>query len=196
MPKRKFESPEEFQEYTEDVDEIIFDGFENEKERPQNPVVQENTYSGKIHTNSDVAMLMSDRGTWIYYVSNFYDGSNVDFGIFKKEFPPGLGWFKDKRVIVDLGFQGIKKLYGAKEIIIGIKRPRKTDKNPKPKLTGEEKKWNTEVSRQRIYVEHAIGKLKKFRILKNRCRIKCQDLKNRIIGVCAGLWNYALLLKH
>ena len=40
MPKRKFESPEEFQEYTEDVDEIIFDGFENERERPQNPVVQ------------------------------------------------------------------------------------------------------------------------------------------------------------
>ena len=35
MPKRKFESPEEFQEYTEDVDEIIFDGFENERERPQ-----------------------------------------------------------------------------------------------------------------------------------------------------------------
>ena len=195
MPKRKFESPGEFQKYTEGVDEIIFDGFENARERPQDYVVQENTYSGKINTNSDIAMLMSDKSTWIYYVSNFYDGSNVDFGIFKIEFPPGLGWFRDKKVIIDLGFQGIKKLYEAGEIIIGVKKPRKTNKNPDPKLTAEEKKWNTEVSRQRIYVEHAIGKLKKFRILKNRCRLKCQNLKNRIIGVCAGLWNYALSLK-
>ena len=139
---------------------------------------------------------MSDKQTWIYYVSDFYDGSNVDFGLFKKEFPPGKGWFKKKKVIVDLGFQGIKKLYEAREIIIGEKKPKKSEGNPKPKLTPEQKKRNTEVSRERIYVEHSIGRLKKFRILKNRCRLKCQNFKNQIIGICAGLWNYELTLTN
>ncbi|HFC00038.1 MAG TPA: DDE endonuclease, partial [Phaeodactylibacter sp.] len=41
-----------------------------------------------------------------------------------------------------------------------------------PKLTEEQKEWNKKVSRERIFVEHAIGRLKKFRILKNRCRLK------------------------
>jgi len=52
------------------------------------------------------------------------------------------------------------------------------------------------VSKERIYVEHAIGRMKKFRILKNKCRLKSSDMKNRIIGICAGLSNYDLSIKH
>ena len=139
-------------------------------------------------------MLLSDKATWIYYVSNLYDGSNVDFGILKKEFPVGKGWFKKCRVLVDLGFVGIDKLYEIKELVIGKKKPRKSKNNPEPELTDEQKEKNKKVSRERIFVEHAIGKMKKFRILKNRCRLKCQVLKNKILGICAGLWNYHLML--
>ena len=145
-----------------------------------------------VHT--DIALLLSDKKTRIYYVSNFYDGSNVDMGILKKEFQPGSGWFKNFRLLVDLGFVGIGKLYKIKELIIGEKKPRKSKENPKPKLTKAQKERNTKISRERIFVEHAIGKMKKFRILKNRCRIKSQELKNKILGICAGLWNYQLAL--
>jgi len=79
-------------------------------------------------------------------------------------------------------------------LVIGEKRPRKSKANPKRELSKEQKDRNTEVSRERIFVEHAIGRMKKYRILKNRCRLKCQELKNRIIGICAGLSNYQLAL--
>ena len=177
----------------EGVDEIIFDGFENMTERPQGYEDREVKYSGKKGTHTDIALLMPDKQTWVYYVSGFYDGGNVDFGLFKKGFPPGKGWSKKKKVIVGPGFQGIKKLYGAREIIIGEKKP---EGGPKPKLAPEQKKRNTEAGRERIYVEHAIGRLKKFRVLKNRCRLKCQNFKNQVIGICAGLWNYELTLTN
>ena len=140
-------------------------------------------------------MVLSDKKQWIYYVSNYYPGSNVDFGVLKNEFVPGRGWFRNIKLLVDLGFVGIDKIYKIKELIIGKKKPRKSKKNPNTKLSPEQKEKNKAVSRERIFVEHAIGRMKKYRILKNRCRIKSMDLKNRILGICAGLSNYQLLLR-
>ena len=137
-------------------------------------------------------MVLSDKAQWVYYVSNYYPGSNVDFGVLKNEFTPGGGWFRNIKLLVDLGFVGIDKIYEIKELIIGKKKPRKSKKNPKTELSPEQKEKNRAVSRERIFVEHAIGRMKKYRILKNRCRIKSMDLKNRIIGICAGLSNYQL----
>jgi len=195
MPKRGFQDVEEFEEHLKGVKEIIFDGTEMPTERPKNNDDQKVKYSGKKSTHTDVAMVLSDKARWIHYVSMLYFGSNNDFGIFKLEFPPGKGWFKNKRVLVDLGFVGIEKLYQISELLIGKKKKRKSKDNPDPKLTDEQKEKNKAVSKERIYVEHAIGGMKIFRILKNRCRMKSQVWKNRIVGICAGLWNYKLLLK-
>lgn len=117
-------------------------------------------------------------------------------GVLKAEFTVGQAWFKNKDLVVDLGFVGIDKHYEIKGLKIGHKRPRKSKDNPKPQLTSEQKEWNRQVSKERIYVEHAIGGMKRYRILKNRCRIKSMKLKNKIVGVCAGLWNYKLMLKR
>lgn len=196
MPKRGFESVEEFWAHIADAKEIIFDGTEILAERPQGYENQKLKYSGKKHAHTDISLVASDMRTWIYYVSILYPGRNVDIGILKLEFPPGEGWFRTKKTLFDLGFIGVAKIYEFMELIIGEKKPRKSEKNPDPQLTGEQKELNKAVSRERIYVEHAIGGMKKFRILKNKCRLKCDDLKNKILGVCAGLWNYQLLLKH
>lgn len=196
MPKRKFDTVEEFEEHTSTASELIFDGTENPTERPQGYDNQKEKYSGKKHTHTDVAMVLSDKATWIYYVSELYDGKNVDFGILKQEFSVGKDWFKNRKILVDLGFVGIDKLYKIKELVIGEKKPRKSKKNPEPELTEEQKEKNKQVSRVRIFVEHAIGKMKRFRILKNRCRIKCPVLKNKIVGICAALWNYQLSLTN
>lgn len=196
MPKREFESVEEFESCVGQASELIFDGTENLTFRPQGFDNQKEKYSGKKHTHTDIAMVLSDKKTKIYYVSKLYDGKNVDMGILKKEFPPRMGWFKKFKVLFDLGFIGVDKLYVFKELIIGEKKPRKSKKNPAPELTEEQKEKNRKISRERIFVEHAIGRMKKFHILKNRCRIKCRILKNRIIGICAALWNYQLELCH
>ena len=177
-----------------DATELIFDGTENETERPKGYEDQKVKYSGKKSTHTDLAMVLSDKSQWIYYVSNLYPGSNVDFGVLKHEFAPDGGWFRNVKLLVDLGFVGIDKIYKIKELIIGEKKPRKSKKNPNTRLSPEQKEKNKAVSKERIFVEHAIGRMKKYRILKNRCRIKSMHLKNRIIGICAGLSNYHLVL--
>lgn len=194
MPKRSFENVEEFEKHFADADEILIDGTENACFRPKGNEEQKVKYSGKKHTHTDIALVFSDKRRYIYYVGKLHEGSKVDFGLLKEEFPPEQDWFLNQRVIVDLGFVGIERLYRIKELLIGVKKPRKSKENPDPKLTAEQKAWNKAVGKERVYVEHAIGGMKKFHVLKNRCRIKCSILKNEIIGLCAGLWNYSLML--
>lgn len=195
MPKREFSSSQEFDACLGDVDQIIIDGFENLADRPQGYDNQKVKYSGKKSTHTDIALLLCDKDRHIYYVSRLYDGHNVDMGILKSEFTPGEGWFKKHKVLFDLGFVGVGKHYKFAELIIGEKKPRRSKNNPRPELTSKQKEKNKAVSKERIFVEHAIGRMKKYRILKNRCRLKCNELKNQIVGLCAGLANYQLELK-
>ncbi|WP_420825165.1 transposase family protein [Thiospirillum jenense] len=59
-------------------------------------------------------------------------------------------------------------------------------------LTSEQKTTNKQLASERIFVEHSIAGLKRFRILSNRLRIHNFDLYDKILGVCAGLWNFNL----
>jgi hypothetical protein len=196
MPRRKFEDVTDFEEFTKGEDELLIDGFEKPIERPANNEIQKKSFSGKKRTHSDNALLMTNKKKRIFYVSKLYQGSEVDYGIMKKEFEPEKKWFKNKRLAVDLGFIGIKKDYEIKDAMIGYKRPKKSKEEANPQLTKEQKEWNKKVSQVRIYVEHAIGGIKIFRMLKNRCRLKKEELKNKIVGVAAGLWNYKLKFKE
>lgn len=194
MPRRGFDDVADFEEHVAGAEELIFDGTENPVERPRSNDSQKVKYSGKKKTHTDIALVLSDKKRKIYYVSKYYDGCNVDMGILKTEFPPDKAWFARLRVLFDLGFVGVDKIYGFSDLVIGEKKARKSKSNPEPKLTDDQKESNKKISRERIFVEHAIGGMKIYRILKNRCRMKCQQMKNRILGLCAGLWNYHLSL--
>jgi len=153
MPCRSFESPQEFVSHLEDAEELIFDGTENLTQRPQDNDKQRSKYSGKKGTHTDVALVLCDKATRIYYVSNYYDGKHVDMGILKAEFPPDKDWFSNFKVLFDLGFVGVDKLYQFKELILGEKKPRKSKSNPKPELSASQKFKNRLVSKERIFVE-------------------------------------------
>lgn len=109
----------------------------------------------------------------------------------KQEFPPNITWFKEFIVHLDLGFIGFADLYPCKELNIPIKKQKATKEN-KNELTDEQKEHNKRRSQQRIYVEHAIGGMKRYRILVNRNRLKNKEILNQTIGVCAALWNFCL----
>jgi DDE superfamily endonuclease len=109
----------------------------------------------------------------------------------KTEFSPDLPWFSSFSLLLDSGFQGIDDLYQTKELKITFKRSR-AKKGEKSELSPEQKQHNKAVSKERIFVEHAIGGLKRFRILYNRIRLKHDQTLNRIINVTAGLWNLYL----
>ncbi|PHI18399.1 hypothetical protein CEQ90_18305 [Lewinellaceae bacterium SD302] len=112
----------------------------------------------------------------------------------KSEFDPKTAnWFEDKRVWIDLGYLGFDKDYPAGEVQIPIKKPRRKKKtDPRIELTEAQKKHNKQISSRRIYVEHAIGGLKRYRFLSDRLRCRNARFYSTVLGVCAGLWNFQL----
>ncbi len=78
--------------------------------------------------------------------------------MFKQERPPDLDWFRDLEVWVDLGSQGIRSDYNGDLIEIRPTKPPQSKANPKPELTAAHRA----VSQVRIFIEHAIGGMKRF----------------------------------
>ena len=131
-------------------------------------------------------MILSNLRREVLYVSHCWEGKTHDYSMFKEEFPPEQDWFKPFRVRVDLGFLGIDKDYVCQELLLPNKKKKKQE------LTDEQKQENRLLARERIVVEHAIGGMKRYRILSDRLRVHDIELYNVILGVCAGLWNFYL----
>lgn len=83
-----------------------------------------------------------------------------------------------------MAFVGFEKQYKCKE----CKLPHKRRKNTA--LTAQQKKENRAISSTRVVVEHSIGGMKKYHILKHTLRLRDYHLYNQILGICAGLWNF------
>jgi DDE superfamily endonuclease len=91
-----------------------------------------------------------------------------------------------------LGYLGIQADYRGDQIEIPVKKPRKSKKNPNPQLSAVQKAANTALSQVRIFVEHAIGGMKRYNILVHGFRNHKAHFEGDVIGVCAGLWNFVL----
>ena len=128
----------------------------------------------------------------IIFLGRTFSGHNHDYTMLKQEFPPEVDWFTDLNVRVDLGYLGIKSDYNGDQIDIPTKKPRKSQKNPNPPLSDEQKAANTVLSQVRIFIEHAIGCMKRYNILVHGFRNRKENFEDDVIGVCAGLWNLVL----
>ena len=138
----------------------------------------------------NTVMSMPDK--FIVFLGRTFSGRNHDYSMLKQELPPELDWFHDLEVWVDLGYQGIQSDYEGDMIEIPHKKPRKSKKNPNPALTAGQRAENKAVSRIRIFIEHAIGGMKRFNILVQRFRNHKEDFEDDSVGICAGLWNLHL----
>src|SRR6266487_1568299 len=128
----------------------------------------------------------------IVFLGRMFRGRNHDYNMLKQEFPPELDWFTDLYVRVDLGYLGIQSDYSGDQIDIPTKKPRKSKKHPNPQLSDTQKAANTVLSQVRIFVEHAIGGMKRYAILVHGFRNRKDNFEDDAIGICAGLWNLAL----
>src|SRR5438132_14419634 len=129
---------------------------------------------------------------FIIFLGRTFSGHNHDYIMLKQEFPPELDWFTDLNVRVDLGYLGIKSDYRGEQIDIPTKKPRKSQKNPNPHLSAAQRAANTALSRVRIFIEHAIGGMKRYTILVHPFRNRIDHSEDDVIGVYAGLWNLVL----
>lgn len=128
----------------------------------------------------------------ILFIGLTFDGHNHDYSILKKEFCPDEPWFEGIRVGVDLGYQGIRKDYAGERIRIPHKKPRKSKANPNPELTKERKEENRALSKVRVFVENAIGGMKRYNVLNHPFRNMKESFVDDVISLCAGLWNMIL----
>ncbi len=121
------------------------------------------------------------------FLSKCFIGKSHDYAILKSLFKPvESSWFNNHHIKVDLGFLGIAKDYLCKKLSIPHK------KSQKKLLTDEQKLENKTFASERIKVEQRISGLKRYRILSERLRIQSLDFYDKILGVCAGLWNFYL----
>lgn len=139
-------------------------------------------------------LVISNQAKRILFLSPPYCGSVHDYSILQSEFDPADPlWFKENDLYVDLGFLGVKRDYEGERIKIPIKRKRRKLKtDPKIPFTDEEKEFNKSVSSERIYVENAIGGMKRYWWLTHRLRCRDANYYSMIAGVAAGLWNFSL----
>ena len=136
-------------------------------------------------------MCLTNSKKRILYISKYYEGSRHDYKLLQDCFAPSVNWFKQKTIRLDSGFQGFKELYTCKKLYIPYKRKR-VKKGAGNELSEVHKAQNKEQAAERVTVEHSIGGMKRYRIISHRLTLKSNTIINCIIGVCAGLWNFAL----
>jgi hypothetical protein len=110
----------------------------------------------------------------------FCNGKKHDFALYKES---GIHVIGRVKIGADSGFQGIAKIHP------NSVTPRKKIKN-KP-LGKEDKKYNRELSSERVGNENAIGFIKRFKIVSERYRNRRKRFGLRF-SLIAGFCNYEL----
>jgi hypothetical protein len=131
-------------------------------------------------------MIITGTNKKILYLSPYWCGKTHDYRILKEELKPGLNWFKNKQVRLDLAYIGFDKDYACEQVYLPLK-----SRKARP-LTVAEKESNQALASQRIGIEHSIGGFKRYRVLSDRLRAHDMAAYDSVCEVCAGLWNYYL----
>jgi len=121
-----------------------------------------------------------DKTTRKIICTAFANGKTHDFALFKTSGVHIAPWTK---ATVDTGYVGIKKFHTKSE------HPIKLSKHHQ--LTTAEKQYNHTISSLRVDNEHAIGFLKRFRIIAERYRNRRKRYALRL-NLLAGICNYEL----
>ncbi|NDV97524.1 hypothetical protein D0T84_21905 [Dysgonomonas sp. 521] len=163
---------------------LLHDGTEREIPRPVDPDEQKEQYSGKKKRHTVKNAVVVTVSCLILFVSQTVSGKTHD-----KKIADTMYSFSVPCILYqDTGYQG----YMPEKVT--IIQPVKKRKGKV--LSDQEKEFNTEVSRIRVRVEHAIGSAKFMRIVKDECRLKANRFVERIFATCAALHNLRTKLPH
>jgi len=157
------------------------DGTERPIQRPKNQEAQKIYYSGKKRRHTLKNNVLANAQAKIAWLSATCEGKKHDKKIADES---SVTLPQDSRLYQDTGFQGFA-LPGV-TILQPTKKPRGGH------LTAEEKERNRQIARIRIRVEHAIGGVKRYRIVKDQLRNWKQDFRDRVMETCCGLHNFRL----
>ena len=160
---------------------FFHDATERPIQRPKDVEVQQAYYSGKKKQHTVKNNLLINAACEVVFLTPTCEGRIHDKRIADTtvySLPSGSYLYQDS------GFQGFR-LPG-----INIIQPKKKPKGRA--LTVEEKENNRNISSIRIRVEHVIGGIKRYRIVKDRLRNYKQGFSDLVMETCCGLHNFRL----
>src|SRR4051794_20693682 len=143
-------------------------------------------YSGKKKRHVVKTQLMVNNHGLIVHKTPHKKGKRHDYDIYKENHP-----VTPKQVVnvFDLGYLGIEKDFPEQLSSIPQRKKRNLD------LSAEEMEYNKIHSKKRIVIEHAICRLKKYRILADVFRNRLKKY-NKVSDIVAGLINYRIMNQY
>lgn len=199
LPKKEHNKVRRLQ--TVDEIETMFPGFkafldstEQEIPRPKNKRKRKTHYSGKRKKHTVKTQLTVNKQGLIIHKTSHVKGSMHDYALYKRchpRLPEGvcLG--------LDLGYLGIKDDFPNLNCMLPFKK-----RNPgrgkigvkAEELSDEQRAFNRALGAERVVVEHANSKVKKYRVFGDefRNRLKHYDMMTDIV---CGLVNFRVLGK-
>ncbi len=160
---------------------FLQDGTERPIERPKDPQLQRLFYSGKKKKHCLKNNVLVNLQAKIVLLTPTCEGKKHDKKVADET---GLVLPQESKLYQDTGFQGFS-LPGV-IMIQPMKKPRGKE------LTPEQKESNRLISSFRVRVEHAIGGVKRYRIVKDQVRARKDNFRDRVMETCCGLHNFRL----
>lgn len=163
-----------------EVDKIIVDSFETPIPRPSLNDRQKRVYSGKKKRHTLKTQIITDHKGKILDVNSGHRGPKADVKIWNETTLPEQ--LNEKPKLGDKAY-------------LGADKPTQTpQKKPKGgELNEAEKAANKQISQERIYVEHAIRKVKGFRVVRDEYRL-AQGIFPTVVSVIVGLLQFSDLM--
>jgi len=162
------------------------DGTERRRQRPSDPEMQHECYSGKKKTHTVKNLLIGGLGSrTVSYLSETHEGRIHDKALADHE---AIRYSEDIDLYQDAGFQG----YVPPGVHI-----RQATKKPKGKdLSSDQQAENTLLSRIRIGIEHIIAGIKRCRIVKDVFRNTKTCFDDVVMELACGLHNFRVYHRY
>ena len=157
------------------------DGTERPIHRPADPAAQQEYDRGKKKGHTRKNLLLSTETCQVCFLSHPSEGKASDKSLAELSgytLPPGSWLDHDK------GFQG----FCLEDVTIVHPKKKPSDRE----LTPPEPATNRRIASIRIRIEHAIGGVKRYRIVKGKIRLLKEGIGDAVMETCCGLPNFRL----
>lgn len=182
---KRLKTPQEVEKYFPGFIAFI-DCTEQQIPRPTKKRNRKAYYSGKNKRHTVKTQLMVNNSGFIIHKTSKKKGHRHDYDIYKKNHP-----LNPRQVVnvFDLGYLGVEKDFPEQLSALPSKRKRNCERSV------EEKEYNKRHSKKRIVIEHAICRLKKYRILADIFRNRLKKY-NKVSDIVSGLVNYRMIKRY
>ena len=161
---------------------LHLDATEREKTRSTDYETQKHDFSGKQHRHTLKNSVISDESQFIHFAGFTFRGAIHDKAMIEQEIPDldclkayALWFSKDK------GYQGYEP--SAVQLLDPFKAARNRP------LADWQKKFNTIISSIRVTAEHAIGGVKRCKLVSEKLRYRTATFSDQVFNIACGLHN-------